>query len=161
MRRWRVVLVLVLGALCGGCAEDDEAPLREAVGTWRLDRRDYAERLLAIRVRESRRRAADALDDEARAKVEAECRELAATLHLTLALGEDGTYVVRLRSGAEESRYAGSWTRAGNQLTFQTTRSPTGVVTSLPDVQAVLTPEGLLFSGWLVPHDFLLRLEPR
>jgi hypothetical protein len=154
-----LLALLALVPACGGTPP----PAHAAVGTFRLDAEDYARRLLRdeLHARAGKPgRAAPVPDARQRAKLREACRQRARTTGLSLDLRADGRYVVRYRFGRESGRYAGSWTRAGDRLTLRTTYAPSGPVHTIPEVQATLTAEGMLFSGWPLPHDFLLRRVP-
>ena len=158
MRTWPAALLtcLVLAA-CG----DGDAAGPPAAGRYALDRLDFAKRLADEHL--TRKDGTDRKDvtEERRATIRKNAVAQARGIRLDLELRADGAFLARFTDASGEQRFGGAWSRSGDEITFRTTSIPGGRVTTIPDVRARRTPEGLLFdggvSGFVVPHAFLLR----
>ncbi len=153
MRSVSAWLALLLAGLVSACA-DEAVPVADPLGTFTLDRTDYAVGLWQSGdpARVGKRPAAK---DEAWQAA----RSAAAAVSLRADVRADGTFVVSYRFAKERGTGRGAWTQDGDALTLRITHDAAGPVQRGATVTASIVDAGLRFEGWPVPHAFLLRRE--
>lgn len=154
-------LVALLACLVLAACGDADTGGPPAVGRYALDRMDFARKLADEHLLTKDGKARADVTPERRAEVRKNALAQARAIQLDLELRADGAFLARFTDASGEQRFGGAWSRTGDEIAFRTTSIPGGRVTTIPDVRARRTAQGLLFdgatSGFVVPHAFLLR----
>ena len=160
MRALAGLLLLALAAIVPACGDGDGSA-RDAAGRYELDRMDYARKLAAALLETKDGKPREGVTPKRRADVRKAAVEKARGIQLALELREDGAFMATVTDAGGEQRLGGTWTQDGKRVTFRTTAIPGGRVTTIPDVTARITAEGLEFdaevSGFVVPHAFRVQ----
>ncbi len=155
-----LALVLLGPLVLTACGEGDggAAP---AAGRYALDRMDFARKLADEHLKHEDGSDRKNIGPDRLEQIRTNAVAKARSIQLELELRADGAFMARFTDASGEQRFGGTWTQDGEAVTFRTTSIPGGRVTTIPDVRARRTADGLAFdgkvSGFVVPHAFLLR----
>lgn len=157
----RAVLVLAVVALVLGACGDGDRTAPPAAGRYALDRMDFARKLADAHLKHEDGSDRKNIGPDRLEQIRTNAVAKARSIQLELELRADGAFMARFTDASGEQRFGGTWTQDGEAVTFRTTSIPGGRVTTIPDVRARRTADGLAFddkvSGFVVPHAFLLR----
>ena len=155
----RAVVLAAVALLFAACGDGPAAA--PAAGRYELDRMDYARRLAAEHLHGKDGTPRTDITPEKSGEIRQAALARARALQLRLELRGDGAFMAQFIGAAGEQRLGGTWSQDGEVVVFRTSAVPGGRVTSIPDVQARRTAEGLVFdeaaSGFVVPRAFVMR----